>query len=68
MNAKPAETFGLDRLKTPIGTALLVSDADGVLRALDWEDHEPRMKQLLRLQYGMVSLNRRGRPPRRGLR
>jgi methylated-DNA-[protein]-cysteine S-methyltransferase len=56
MNAKPAETFGLDRLKTPIGTALLVSDADGVLRALDWEDHEPRMKQLLRLQYGMVSL------------
>ena len=50
------ETFGLDRLQTPIGTALLVSDADGVLRALDWEDHEPRMKQLLRLQYGAVVL------------
>jgi methylated-DNA-[protein]-cysteine S-methyltransferase len=56
MNVKPAETFGLDRLKTPIGTALLVSDADGVLLALDWEDHELRMKQLLRLQYGTVTL------------
>jgi methylated-DNA-[protein]-cysteine S-methyltransferase len=52
MNAKPPETFGLDRLQTPIGAALLVTDADGVLRALDWEDHEPRLRQLLRLQYG----------------
>jgi methylated-DNA-[protein]-cysteine S-methyltransferase len=36
--------------------ALLVTDADGVLRALDWEDHEARMKDLLRLQYGAVDL------------
>jgi methylated-DNA-[protein]-cysteine S-methyltransferase len=56
MRAKPPETFGLDRLRTPIGTALLVSDAEGILRALDWEDHEPRMKELLRLQYGTVVL------------
>jgi methylated-DNA-[protein]-cysteine S-methyltransferase len=55
MSRQP-EAFGLDRLPTPIGTALLVSDADGVLRALDWEDHEPRMKDLLRLQYGAVEL------------
>ncbi|MDP3690226.1 methylated-DNA--[protein]-cysteine S-methyltransferase [Bradyrhizobium sp.] len=53
---KRPETFGLDRLRTPIGTALLVSDADGVLRALDWEDHASRMKELLRLQYGAVVL------------
>ena len=52
MNAKPPETFGLDRLQTPIGTALLVTDADGALRALDWEDFESRMRELLRLQYG----------------
>ncbi len=52
MNAKPPETFTLDRLQTPIGTALLVTDAEGALRALDWEDYEPRMRQLLRLQYG----------------
>jgi len=56
MNAKPPETFGLDRLETPIGTALLVTDAQGVLRALDWEDFEPRMRQLLQRQYGAVVL------------
>jgi methylated-DNA-[protein]-cysteine S-methyltransferase len=56
MSVKPPETFGLDRLQTPIGTALLVTDAGGVLRALDWEEHEPRMRQLLRLQYGAVVL------------
>lgn len=48
--------FGLDRLQTPIGTALLVTDADGVLCALDWDDHEPRMRELLRLQHGAVVL------------
>jgi methylated-DNA-[protein]-cysteine S-methyltransferase len=52
------ESFNLDRLPTPIGTALLVTDADGMLRALDWEDHEPRMKQLLRLHYGAVELKK----------
>jgi methylated-DNA-[protein]-cysteine S-methyltransferase len=56
MNAEPAETFRLDRLKTPIGMALLVSDAEGMLRALDWEDHEPRMRELLQRQYGPVQL------------
>jgi methylated-DNA-[protein]-cysteine S-methyltransferase len=56
MSAKPPETFNLDRLQTPIGTALLVTDPGGVLRALDWEEYEPRMKQLLRLQYGAVVL------------
>jgi methylated-DNA-[protein]-cysteine S-methyltransferase len=54
--AKPPETFSLDRLKTPIGTALMISDADGALRAFDWEDHAERIKGLLRLQYGAVEL------------
>jgi methylated-DNA-[protein]-cysteine S-methyltransferase len=52
MSAKPPEPFCLDRLPTPIGVALLVTDTDGALRALDWEDHEPRLRQLLRLHYG----------------
>jgi methylated-DNA-[protein]-cysteine S-methyltransferase len=63
MSAKPPEIFTLDRLQTPIGIALLVSDADGVLRALDWEDYEPRMRELLRLQYGAVML-KEARAPR----
>jgi methylated-DNA-[protein]-cysteine S-methyltransferase len=56
MRAKPPETFGLDRLDTPIGTALLVFDDGGLLRALDWEEYAPRMKELLRLHYGTVIL------------
>ena len=57
------QRFDLDRLPTPIGTALLVTDADGHLRALDWEDYEPSMMQLLRLHYGAVTLQD-GRAPR----
>jgi methylated-DNA-[protein]-cysteine S-methyltransferase len=56
MRARQSHSFGRDRLQTPIGTALLVTDADGVLRALDWEDYAERMKELLRLQYGAVVL------------
>ncbi len=56
MTTRSPETFYLDRLATPIGTALLVTDADGVLRALDWDDHEARMRELLRLQYGAMTL------------
>jgi methylated-DNA-[protein]-cysteine S-methyltransferase len=57
MNAKQPETFALDRLQTPIGIALLVTDAEGVLRALDWEEYQARMNELLRLQYGAVVLH-----------
>jgi methylated-DNA-[protein]-cysteine S-methyltransferase len=63
MNARQPETFSLDRLATPIGLALLVTDGDGFLRALDWEDYEPRMRELLRLHYGDVAL-RDARSPR----
>jgi len=56
MSARRPEIFGFDRLETPIGTALLVTDSDGVLRALDWEDYESRMRELIRLQYGAVTL------------
>jgi methylated-DNA-[protein]-cysteine S-methyltransferase len=63
MNARQPETFSLDRLATPIRVALLVTDGDGFLRALDWEDYEPRMKELLRLHYGHVVL-REARSPR----
>ncbi|MGY3147995.1 methylated-DNA-[protein]-cysteine S-methyltransferase [Bradyrhizobium sp. USDA 3397] len=55
-STKVPERFGLDRLTTPIGIALLVTDAEGKLRALDWEDYEHRMRDLLRLHYGAVDL------------
>ena len=50
------QRFGLDRLATPIGVALLVTDAEGHLRALDWDDYEHRMHELLRLHHGAVEL------------
>lgn len=56
------EPFGLDRLSTPIGIALLVTDDDGALRALDWDDYQPRMLHLLRLHYGAVELSDRPAP------
>ncbi|HZR90285.1 MAG TPA: methylated-DNA--[protein]-cysteine S-methyltransferase [Bradyrhizobium sp.] len=55
-------SFGLDRLDTPIGTALLVTDADDALCALDWQDYEPRMRELLRLQHGASDLNEKPAP------
>ncbi|TFV47271.1 methylated-DNA--[protein]-cysteine S-methyltransferase [Bradyrhizobium niftali] len=61
-SASPPESFGLDRLATPIGTALLVTDDEGALRALDWDDYEHRMRELLRLHYGAVDLSERSAP------
>jgi methylated-DNA-[protein]-cysteine S-methyltransferase len=42
----------MDRIDTPIGEMLIVTDGDGNLRAADWTDHETRMRRLLRLHYG----------------
>ncbi|WP_431206021.1 methylated-DNA--[protein]-cysteine S-methyltransferase [Bradyrhizobium betae] len=56
-STNPPVSFGLDRLATPIGIALLVTDAEGALRALDWADYEHRMRELLRLHYGAVDLS-----------
>jgi methylated-DNA-[protein]-cysteine S-methyltransferase len=44
-----AESLSLliDRLATPIGELIVIADGDGELRAIDWTDHEARMKHLL---------------------
>ena len=46
----------LDRLPSPIGTMLAVFDEDGRLRALDFDDHEPRLQRLLQRHYGTFEL------------
>ena len=46
------EPLFLDRIDCPIGTMLVITDAAGALRALDWPDHEARMRRLLRRHYG----------------
>jgi len=45
----------LDRMASPIGTILLVSDG-ATLHALDFQDYEARMHRLLRRQYGTYAL------------
>jgi methylated-DNA-[protein]-cysteine S-methyltransferase len=56
MPDKPPEHLRLDRIATPIGEALLVTDEGKNLRALDWADYEDRMRRLLRLHYGTMPL------------
>ena len=45
-NVQP-EMLTLDRIATPVGEVLLVTDGDGAVRALDFSDYEPRMMRLL---------------------
>lgn len=44
--------FRIDRLATPVGELVIVADAAGRLRAIDWTDHEARMCRLLDRYYG----------------
>ncbi len=47
-NAQPETlTLTLDRVATPVGEVLLVTDGAGAVRALDFADYEARMTRLL---------------------
>jgi len=46
----------VERRKSPLGTILLVSDRDDVLRALDFADYEARLQKLLRTHYTQFEL------------
>ncbi|HVO04761.1 MAG TPA: methylated-DNA--[protein]-cysteine S-methyltransferase [Candidatus Cybelea sp.] len=48
--------FELNRLPTPIGTALIATDSDGRLRVFDWETHADRMQRGLDRLYGRGKL------------
>ena len=64
---KPPEALTLDRLPTPIGTALLVTDEEGVLRAFNWTDYEAAMLAWLARHYPKAKLvEGRAPPPVRG--
>jgi hypothetical protein len=54
VGVRMSETLPLliDRVDTPIGEMLIVADREGNLRAVDWTDHETRMRRFLRLHYG----------------
>ena len=62
MTKRPEMHLTLDRIPSPVGEVLVVTDADGVVRALDFHDYEVRLRQLLRRHYGEVVLTE-GRAP-----
>ena len=62
MTSKPPERLRLDRLATPIGESLIVTDEAGYLRAFDWADRETGMARLLRLHYGSIVPESGGAP------
>ena len=62
MKTQPEMQLTLDRIPSPVGEVLVVTDADGVVRALDFHDYEARLRLLLRRHYGEVVLTE-GRAP-----
>jgi methylated-DNA-[protein]-cysteine S-methyltransferase len=46
----------IERLKTPIGEMIVITDDDGNLRTTDWTDHEERMNHFLEIHYGKNGL------------
>jgi methylated-DNA-[protein]-cysteine S-methyltransferase len=56
LHSKPPETLTLDRLQTPIGTALIVTDEAGTLRAFNWTDYEPKMVAWIARHYPKAKL------------
>ena len=42
----------VEHIETPTGRMRVVTDDAQRLRAVDWDDHEPRMQDLLRRYYG----------------
>jgi methylated-DNA-[protein]-cysteine S-methyltransferase len=55
MTTRP-QTFVFDRVSTPIGIMLVLTDEQANLRALDWDGYEDRMRRLLRLHYGAAAI------------
>jgi methylated-DNA-[protein]-cysteine S-methyltransferase len=60
-DAQP-ETLILERLATPIGEALVVTDEAGTLRAFNWSDYEQRMRAWIGRHYPKARLSE-GRGP-----
>ena len=52
----------LERWASPMCPLLIVTDSEGVLRALEFGDHESRMDRLLREHYGEYTLEERVAP------
>lgn len=64
----PIDEFFIERLSTPPGTLLVLTDHGDRVLAVDWHDHEARMLELLRRVHGVTTAALRGRPDRSSAR
>jgi O-6-methylguanine DNA methyltransferase len=55
--------LSLEQWPAPLATLLLVTDKEGMLRALEFADHEPRMHRFLHMHYGVHVLRDGQAPP-----
>ena len=62
MKKQPEMQLTLDRIASPVGEVLVVTDAEGAVRALDFHDYEARLRLLLRRHYGEVVLTEGSAP------
>ena len=62
MSSSLPNALRLDKLATPIGTALLLTDDAGALRALDWQEFEDRVQRVVRLHYRGTEMREGGAP------
>ena len=53
----------IDRLETPLGVGLLITDQDGMLRAFDWDGESRRLLRLMRRYYPTIALSDGPAPP-----
>lgn len=60
----PIDEFFIERLSTPPGTLLVLTDDRDCVLAVDWGDHEARMHELLRRQHHVTTAALRERPDR----
>jgi len=58
----PGLEFTCDTLPTPLGELRIVAHPDGALCAVDWTDHDARLRRLLDLRWGRWTL-REARDP-----
>jgi methylated-DNA-[protein]-cysteine S-methyltransferase len=56
--------FSLETIHTPTGRMRIITDEDGKLRSLDWDDHEGRMMKLLERHCGVNSFSLRESRPK----
>jgi len=62
MPKQPEMHLALDRIPSPVGEVLVVTDTDGAVRALDFHDYEARLRLLSRRHCGEGVLTE-GRAP-----